>query len=242
MECSFQFLKLCHIETRRRLLVLGVVAVTYLLFQWLLLPYENALRSLLPQSQVPKQVTGSFLAVHSSTKSVMVRNPLTVNSSDSIDPSRFGGVDKYAHSSSLGGEIARDNEPKEKEARYDFPEPIVLSKDEISTENTLEENTALTAKNSEGVKTAFLSSPLILPAAASLINGTDLNYLVSNASSSVGSASLESDVVIIKNGSVTMTSPGKKKMRCNMPPKSITSIHEMNHTLVRHHAKARAMV
>lgn len=238
MECSFQFLKLCHIETRRRLLVLGVVAVTYLLFQWLLLPYENALRSLLPQSQGPKQVTGSFLAVHSSTKSVMVRNPLTVNSSDSIYHSRFGGVDKYAHNSSRGGEIARDNEPKEMEATYDFPEPIVLSKDEISTENTLEENTTLTAKNSEGVKTAFLSSPLILPAAASLINGTDLNYLVFNASSS---ASLESDVVTMKNGSVTITSPGKKKMRCNMPPKSITSIHEMNHILVRHHAKARAM-
>lgn len=239
MECSFQFLKLCHIETRRQLLVLGIVAVTYLLFQWLLLPYEDALRSLLPQSRVPKQVTGSFLAVHSSTKSVMVRNPLTVNSSDSIDPSRFGGLDKYAHNSSRGGEIARDIEPKEKEAKYDFPEPIVLSKDEISTVNTLKENTTLTAKNSEGVKTAFLSSPLILPAAASLINGTDLNYLVFNASSS---ASLETDVVTIQNGSVTMTSPGKKKMRCNMPPKSITSIHEMNHKLVRHHAKARAMV
>lgn len=237
MECSFQFLKLCHIETRRRLLVLGVVAVTYLLCQWLLLPYENALRTLLPQSQVPKQVPGSFLAVHSSTKSVMVRNPLTVNSSDSIGPSRFGGVDKYAHNSSLG--VAHDNEPKEKEARYDFLEPIVLSKDEISTENTLEETTTPTAKNSEGVKTAFLSSPLILPAAASLINGADLNYLVFNASSS---ASLESDVVTMKNGSVTITSPGKKKMRCNMPPKSITSIHEMNHRLVRHHAKARAMV
>ena len=105
MDCSFRFLKLCHIQTRRRLLVLGVVAVTYLMFQWLLLPYENALRSLLPQTHVPDHVTGNFFAIHSSAKSVMVRNPLTVNSSEVIDTPRFGGVEKYADKSSLGGEL-----------------------------------------------------------------------------------------------------------------------------------------
>ncbi|PRQ46663.1 putative xylogalacturonan beta-1,3-xylosyltransferase [Rosa chinensis] len=302
MDCSFQFLKLLHIETRRRLLVLGVVAVTYLLFQWLLLPYENALRSLLPQSQVLDHVTGSSLAIHSSAKSVMVRNPLTVNSSDLIDAPRFGGVERYADNSSLGGEIVHESEPNEEEgfkeidsvleekgidnafehavdgnvdknsssgngvdivaslamvsisneengsnlvkadeASDDFPEPTVLSKDEVSTENTLEENTTEAAKNSEGVKTIFPSSQLILPATASFINRTNVSHLVFNASSSVGSASLESDVVTIKNGSLTMTSPGKKMMKCNMPPKSITSIHEMNLTLVRHHAKPRAL-
>lgn len=306
MDCSVQFLKLCHIETRRRLLVLGVVAVTYLMFQWLLLPYENALRSLLPRSQVPDHVTGSFLTIHSSAKSVMVRNPLTVNSSDLIDAPRFGGVEKYADNSSLGGETVDKSEPNEKEgfkeidsvleekemdntfehaadrnvdenfpsgngvdtdasltlvsiskeengsnlvktneASYDFPEPTVLSKDEVSTENTLEVNTTMAAKHSEGVKTIFPSSPLILPATASFTHQTNVtyvSYLVSNASSSVGSAFLESDIVTIKNGSLTRISPGKKMMKCNMPPKSITSIDEMNLTLVRHHAKPRALV
>ncbi|XP_050367233.1 probable glycosyltransferase At5g03795 [Argentina anserina] len=298
MECSFQFVKLCRIETRRRLLLLGVVAVTYLMFQWLLLPYENALRSLLPQDLVPDHVAGSFLPIHSSAKSVMVRNPLTVNSSDLIDTPGFGGVEKYADSSRLGGEIVHESEPNKKErfmeidsvleekgisntfehaadtnanentpsgngvdvaaslslvsisneengsnlvkaneANYDFPEPTVLSKDEIFTENTPEVNTTVAAKHSDGVKTIFPSSPLILPA----INQANASSLMSNSSSSVRSASVESDVVTIKNGSLALTSPGKKLMRCNMPPKSITSIEEMNLTLVRQHAKPRAL-
>ncbi|KAL6221861.1 hypothetical protein ACLB2K_005253 [Fragaria x ananassa] len=234
------------------------------------------------------------------------RNPeAAVSSGGSRSRHRFGGVEKYADNSSLGGETVDKSEPNEKEgfkeidsvleekemdntfehaanrnvdenfpsgngvdtdarltlvsiskeengshlvktneASYDFPEPTVLSKDEVSTENTLEVNTTMAAKHSEGVKTIFPSSPLILPATASFTHQTNVtyvSYLVSNASSSVGSAFLESDIVTIKNGSLTRISPGKKMMKCNMPPKSITSIDEMNLTLVRHHAKPRAL-
>ncbi|CAL2274913.1 unnamed protein product [Prunus armeniaca] len=296
MKYSFQFPKICHVETRRWLFLLGVLAVTYVLFQSLLLPYGNALRSLLPQNEVQEQFKGSgVFSIHSSAESVMVRNPLTVHSSsDFIDVSMFSGVEKAAGNSGLGGEIGHDRGRKGKDvhkeidlileekgidntfantihrnvdhnfpsenvvdtngslalvsienqengsvqdkanvAKYGFPlERIVLPNYETSTENTLKENSNLTAKKSDGVKTGFPSSPLILPAAASLANATN---------ASVGSTSFKSDVVTSKNGSVVMTNPGRKKMKSELPPKSITSIYEMNHILVRHRASSRSL-
>ncbi|XP_021807096.1 probable glycosyltransferase At3g07620 isoform X1 [Prunus avium] len=296
MKYSFQFPKICHVETRRWLFLLGVVAVTYLSFQSLLLPYGNALRSLLPHNEVQEQFKGSgVLSIHSSAKSVMVRNPLTVHSSsDFIDVSMFGGVEKAAGNSGLGGEIGHGHGPIGKDvhkeidllleekgidntfantmhrnvdhdfpsenvvdtieslalvsienqengsvqdkanvAKYGFPlERIVLPNYETSTENTLKENSNLTAKKSDGVKTGFPSSPLILPAAASLAT-------VINAS--VGSTSFKSDVATSKNGSVVMKNPGRKKMKSELPPKSITSIYEMNHILLRHRASSRSL-
>lgn len=297
MKYSFQFPKICHVETRRWLFLLGVLAVTYVSFQSLLLPYGNALRSLLPQNEVQEQFKGSgVFSIHSSAKSVMVRNPLTVHSSlDFIDVSMFSGVEKDAGNSGLGGEIGHDRGRKGKDvhkeidlileekgidntfantihrnvdhnfpsenvvdtngslalvsienqengsvqdkanvAKYGFPlERIVLPNYETSTENTLKENSNLAAKKSDGVKSGFPSSPLILPAAASLANATN---------ASVGSTSFKSDVVTSKNGSVVMKNPGRKKMKSELPPKSITSIYEMNHILVRHRASSRSLV
>ncbi|KAM1478978.1 hypothetical protein ACFX2I_026335 [Malus domestica] len=275
MEYTFQFPKLCNIEPRSRrwLFLLGVVSVTYLSIQSLLIPYGIALRSLSPHSEVPAQVKGSVLPVHSSAKSMMVRNPLKVNSLDSIDVSMFRGdirqgtepkgndvskeidlmLEEREIDNDFDSDINRnvdDDFPSENvvfvneslalvsiknrenvtilhkadETRHGFHlKKIVLPNSEIARGNASKENSTVTAKRSDGVKTAFHSSPLILPAA----------NLLENRSTSVGSTSLKSGVVASKNGSVVTTRPGKKKMRCELPPKSITSISEMNRILVR---------
>ncbi|KAB2618481.1 glycosyltransferase [Pyrus ussuriensis x Pyrus communis] len=259
MGCTFQFPKLCNIESRSRrwLLLLGVLSVTYLAFQSLLLPYGIALRSLLPQSKDTLQVKGSVLAVHSSAKSMMVRNPLTVNTSDSIDVSMFGGeirqgteptgkdvykeidlidVDRNVDDDFPSENVVVINESlalvsiknrenvtvldKADETRYGFHlEKIVLPNSEITSVGASKENSTVTAKKFD---TAFPSSPVILPA----VN------LLENRSTSVGSISLKRVVVASKNGLV-MARPGKKKMKSDLPPKSITSISEMNRILVR---------
>ncbi|KAM1201609.1 probable glycosyltransferase At3g07620 [Malus sylvestris] len=271
MGCTFQFPKLCNIESRSRrwLLLLGVLSVTYVALQSLLLPDGIALRSLLPHSEDTLQVKGSVLAVHSSAKSMMVRNPLTVNTSDSIDVSMFGGEirqgaepkgnDVYKEIDLMLEEKGIDNNfesdvdrnvdddfpsenvvvineslalvsiknrenvtvlDKADETRYGFHlEKIVLPNSEITRVNASKENSTVTAKKFD---TAFPSSPLILPA----VN------LLENRSTSVGSTSLKRVVVASKNGLV-MTRPGKKKMKSDLPLKSITSISEMNRILVR---------
>lgn len=66
-----------------------VVAATYLLSQSLLLPYGNALRSLLPDGRIPVHDQIDHPIFRSLTKSVIVRSPLTVNVSDLADDSDF---------------------------------------------------------------------------------------------------------------------------------------------------------
>jgi hypothetical protein len=76
------FHKLFHNGKQRWIFMVVVVAVTYLLFQSLLLPYESAIRSLLPDNKVPVGDESSFVSVHSAAKSLMVRYPLMVNASE----------------------------------------------------------------------------------------------------------------------------------------------------------------
>lgn len=270
--------------------MVGVVAVTYLLFQSLLLPYENALRSLLPDGEIPVRAESSFLAVHSVVKSVMVRNPLTVNASELsndlmvvevvknegvgraigdggglegkdsdvengfasdekgldndfelfVDGNLNSGSTPYENvvhmNESLALEIVRNEEnssvlDETSEGRHGVSiEQIVKPNDVVSVGKSPGENTSPKSENSKGVDTTIQSPPLALPRTASSITITYLENVVSNASSSA----LERDGAALKNDSVMMTSTGKKKMRCNMPPKSITSLYEMNRMLVRH--------
>lgn len=266
--------------------MVGVVAVTYLLFQSLLLPYENALRSLLPDGEIPVRAKSSFLAVHSAAKSVMVRNPLTVNASELSNDSmvvevvRTEGVGRaIENGGGLKGEVS-DAEfgfaSDEKGLDNDFElfvdgnlnsgsppyenvlhmndnlaleivrneenssvldesggvslDQIVKPNNGVSVGKNPEENTSLKSENSKGVDTTIQSPPLALPITASSITITHIENVVSNASSSA----LQREGMTLKNDSVLMNSTGKKEMRCNMPPKSITSLYEMNRILARH--------
>ncbi|KAI4350815.1 hypothetical protein L6164_005229 [Bauhinia variegata] len=90
----------------------------------------------------------------------------------------------------------------------------------------------------ESVDATFQSS-LSGPNRTASTNLTYLRNLVSNANPSVGSTSQKNDLIASDNGTARMSGP--RKMRCNMPPKSRTLIHEMEKILARNRRSSRAM-
>lgn len=107
MEYPFHFYGRRYTRAQKWLFVVGVVAATHLLFQSFLLPYGSALRSLLPAHDFPSH-SHNFPGVGSSAKSVVVRNPLTVNASDLIDPNMIVGFEEGADDFEVG-EIGLDS-------------------------------------------------------------------------------------------------------------------------------------
>ncbi|KAK6944935.1 Exostosin, GT47 domain [Dillenia turbinata] len=69
MEYLVQLQNLLKIEPRRLLFVLGVVAITHLLCQSLMLPYGKALMSLMPQSEIAILDKNSISVRHMTAKS-----------------------------------------------------------------------------------------------------------------------------------------------------------------------------
>lgn len=300
MELCFQLPKFFQNVNRRWLLVLGVVAVTHTLFQFLLLPYGNALRSLFPNVNDSMYDKSSFAVIQSSKKSVMVRYPLTVDKSSLNNYFKFDGVLENADDSNGGVEEGHDDGTKKNtedtdhdfsseegdmevlddviqlevdrdleddfpsedvkdrhetfasggvkteesnpvlklanEARFNLPlERNVKSDHDIPTDNVLQQNKSQAHKEFEHVNSTL---PVDSQAVAS---STKATYLKSNGSSSIGPAALKSDSAAAKNYSGVLAKPGKKKMRCEMPPKSVTLIDEMNSILVRHRRSSRSM-
>lgn len=275
MGYSFQILKLGHIEKRRWIFTVGAVAFTYLLFQSLLLPYENALRSLLPDGEVPEHDESSFLAVHSVAKSVMVRNPLAVGSSEF---SKNSMLVKMVKNEDVGGAIGDRDERNgnDRDGENGFP----LDKKDL--ENGFvrlgDENLSSDASSNDVVH--FMKESLVLESVRNHENSSALdeasegrhgilleqivkpNYGVSIVKKPEENTSLTSEKSgdadttiqllssvaepteeLALNTTIEMVSnSGKKKMRCDMPPKLISSIYEMNHILVRHRASSSSMV
>jgi hypothetical protein len=112
----------------------------------------------------------------------------------------------------------------------------VKSDHDIPTDNVLQQNKSQAHKEFEHVNSTL---PVDSQAVAS---STKATYLKSNGSSSIGPAALKSDSAAAKNYSGVLAKPGKKKMRCEMPPKSVTLIDEMNSILVRHRRSSRSKV
>ncbi|KAJ6355503.1 hypothetical protein OIU77_005986 [Salix suchowensis] len=111
----------------------------------------------------------------------------------------------------------------------------VKSDHDIPTDNVLQQSISQAHKEFEHANSTL---PVESQAVAS---STKTTYLKSNGSSSVGPGALKSDSAATKNDSVVLAKPGKKKMRCEMPPKSVTLIDEMNSILVRHRRSSRSM-
>ncbi|KAL5835916.1 hypothetical protein ACOSQ4_015413 [Xanthoceras sorbifolium] len=287
MDLVYQFKRLFHNKTPRWLFLVAVVAVTHLLFQSLLLPYGKALRSLLPDEELSIRDENSQTNLKSLTKSVMVRNPLTVNDSDFtsynavdgfVKPSKdieldsgvrvidvdakndskfeeqgqdnfielvtdrevdsdytSGNVEDLDESFSLDGVKNGDNSVLElaSEARLGLPlEQILEPKGKVPREDSSEQHTSQMPKRFRDVETASSVVP-------QLANITYMRTEESNANSSVASVVLQTNLA--KNVSARIATPGKKKMKCELPPKSVTLINQMNSILVRHRRSSRAM-
>ncbi|KAJ4839869.1 hypothetical protein Tsubulata_903174 [Turnera subulata] len=282
--------KLCQVINRRWLVVVGVVAITHIMFQSLLLPYGNALRSMLPNSNDPMYEQGHLQTLHSSAKSLIIRNTLAVDASSSVNDSIVEGLVKDGSDVGGGGfsghdgvvqQNSRDIEDDFALEEEDLDNPIELVMDEevdgdllpqdrtdgnvtsdgvesqesntilrLGSETRLgvpdkniksnidlphyaipEEDTGLVHKEFGGANTSLIA----LPVEPQKINSaTDISHLKSNGSTSVG-------YTIRKNNTAIVHNSAKKKMRCEMPPKSVTSVDEMNKILARHRRSSRAM-
>ncbi|XP_057468190.1 uncharacterized protein LOC130757466 [Actinidia eriantha] len=298
MEFPIQFQKLCYIEKRKWFFLVVLVAITHFFCQSLMLPYGNALLSLLPEDDRRIRDKGSFLSRLSSVKPVMVRNSIVVNASDSVDPNLFVGAVKDANKYNVGGEITHSNGPmgenrsvesdftlgkrdlenspehvKDTKAGDDFPsENFLDSDDDFVEDNDLDYDPLLEKANksthdpsreqiselSDGVSAENILEADKTPGPEKVetikTNITSLVKLVSNGSIAIGSAALNKssggvEIIVLSkdeshiqlNNKSAMMGSVKKKMRCDMPPKSVMPIYEMNQLLVRHRRSSRAM-
>jgi len=87
MEFSVQFQKLCQMEARRYILIVGMVSLAYLMLQSLMLPYGDALKSLFPDNKVMIRVRSGFpsgrLSVESESESEIDPSTLDRDQSNS---------------------------------------------------------------------------------------------------------------------------------------------------------------
>lgn len=137
-------------------------------------------------------------------------------------------------------------------------EQIVEPSDGTSAENILEADTTMMPE----IRGVVPSPSIVLTPIDSSINITSSVNLAPNVSIAIGSAALnrssggsekrvlskdethvqlQSDHAVLKNNSAMKNDTIGKKMRCDMPPKTIMSINEMNQLLVRHRRSSRAM-
>lgn len=284
--------------------MVGVVAFTYVLFQSLLLPYGDALRSLLPDDEVQKHDQYDIQTVHSSAKLTMVRNPLTIldlaNTSTPIGntdnhilvkgfqhgstPNSKGMFVKEEESprdgyelslnrnDDIGLESVKTVEPNDEEsggttnrvndsilqvdgeASFDFnlkqfvkPNDTIISGNEFEEFDKidmdfgeLEEFKDSSSQKPEDTDTTFNSSTSMLQIPASPVNASHTEYLIPNISSPVGAVNLLNNQTVSETDSKQIAK--RKKMKSEMPPKSVTSFQEMNSILLRHRRSSRAMV
>ncbi|XP_059596660.1 probable glycosyltransferase At3g07620 isoform X2 [Vitis vinifera] len=309
MECTLKFQKFCLVETRRWIFMVGLVAITYLLCQSLLLPYGNALLSLLPDRDVPIYDNFSSPTRQSSVRSFMVNKSLLSNASDLTDTSLFVEVVEDVEKSNVTVEFGDDNGtegtdediedglaleredlenivefneddngPKEKGGDTEnfaseskgmdhvveftkdnniskgLPFKKVVDMDGISALEYVnnQENSSDLKKDSEmrHIGSAVhivkppnegISTDNIVKADASLTPSTPGSLEKEILSKDENLLVLQSDLADLNNNSAMTSNPGRKKMQSEMPPKSVTSIYDMNRRLVRHRASSRAM-
>lgn len=286
MEISFQ--RLFQIEVRKFLFVVGIVAITHLLCQSLILPYGTALKSLMAENEVPFREGNRFPV----RPSQQFGNSIPMNASDFTNTTLFVELVKVANSSNGGEEIGIEFRPKGMDSRQSDFAPEVRNMDnafqlvenrngvngmqsekiedvdekqdnsfilerasdarhslsleqtvkpnhEISADNHLEEDVSRVSSELESRDSAFQSS--LLGSSPPSYNITYLKNSTSDASSAVNSAVLRSDLTTSISNSTTTSTLRRKKMRSELPPKSVTSIDDMNHILVRHRASSRSV-
>ncbi|XP_022731392.1 probable glycosyltransferase At5g25310 [Durio zibethinus] len=120
-------------------------------------------------------------------------------------------------------------------------EQVVKHGQEVSTGKLLENKTSPTPKELGHVNIASQSPTLASPVASLMVNKAYLRNSISNGGPSLQLTPMQSDHVPSKNNSPMIAKPERKRMKCEMPPKSVTTIDEMNRILLRHRRSSRAM-
>ncbi|XP_059276768.1 probable glycosyltransferase At3g07620 [Lycium ferocissimum] len=269
---ELQYLR--QIDKRKLILIVVLVAVTHLFCQTLMLPYGNALRSLLSESKIllPEKISLSVTESPVVKKSANVGDSLSnfdnahvlidrVKSTDKVDAGEDGEIDEVKLRSihSVGKALDNDSDfvedatiendnlfdevvdmdeetamLKNDESKQDLSlEQVVKPNGELSADSELDANRNSVLNDTKAASLTNLSSVVAsnhldhLPVVT--INERNFIYTDNNKSSTGDSTQL------------LQRSPVKKKMRCMLPPKTITSISQMERLLVRHRARSRAM-
>lgn len=277
-----KFLTLIQIEKRKWLFLVGLVALTHLFCQSLMLPYGNALVSLLhtEKNNVLESSDGS------SVKTLIVHNNRSSLDSESLLVRRVKSTKSYNVGSDDKGSMQKDKREEKNPALdsdgmdddddFDFVEDESLvnvkadGEEGFTVQNDRSQENGAPSQIVEGEssKNVPLSNPstgvvlplVVPPAKVLLIESAVWQNSESEVSTSVGSdlgvplnkfkeiskvedhLFLRNNVSASTNASTLPNKPVKKKMRCDMPPKTVTPINEMQQLLVRHRARSRAMV
>lgn len=309
MDYSVKLQSLLQIEKRKWAFLVGLVALTHLVCQSLMLPYGNALFSLLPNQQHDDFLkTDEPLSEEFSSKTVADdKLHKDVSSNLPIEPFSLlvrGVKNKdgyYLEGNVIDGMESLENYKEEKiksdidhdviDDDFDFVEDETLGDVNVVSDEDLmlpsDENLrhGPELRIAEGVSDPGHSLIQLangssgLPANLMLHNGTvkDSSSMVisvakpsiiesvihKNSESQVSSSegfefgvssnkirdaldgglqSLENKFITSENSSFIANKPIRKRMRCDMPPKTVTPIHEMQQLLARNRARSRAMV
>lgn len=217
MEYYVKFQKLCQIEARRHILIVGIVAITYLMLQYFMLPYGNALKSLLPDNQVifsvKNGVSSSQLLVKSEKKS-------EINASSLVGVLKQGGVsidDKFIKNDNASkglGRVIENNVTSEGESG-----PKMVDDQENSYKKKFNKSFRFDR------------------------NGNVESWTQENVVQSENMTELPgSDLTVLRNDSGSMRLRKRKKVKPGMPPISVIPIDRMNRILARHLSFSSKMV
>lgn len=259
MELVYGFRRVFHNESRKWIFLVVVVAVTHLLFQSLMLPYGNALKSLFPDMNHEKD--GLFV-VRSSTKDIIFRNPLTFSASDLKQDSSFSGIKGQGGNLENGIRFERASEAEidrfsrfRNEDNSDIDTGLVYENqenpDESSASDNIEEmkDTNSVTFGDHEVLDGNSASPNVKDREnVSIIKNVvtpdheiSTGMLLENKTSQLPKEEIElvndvqSSLTNSRNSSAG--SSGKKSANSEMP--SVTTIDEMNRILEQHHRSSQ---
>ncbi|KAL3642917.1 hypothetical protein CASFOL_013732 [Castilleja foliolosa] len=244
---------LFHIEKWKWLLLVGLVALTHMFCQSLMLPHGITLLSFSPnEKNVLFEATESSKD-SSSPKTLIVDNDYSSSlDNESLLVRRVKQTKIYNKGST---EI-----DKEEELVSDLDDDINFVEDEtlgnvnvdadegfmiqsesrqikIETSKSVSDskNSKMLDKNAAGVSESLSlligspTKPLLIETVVQRKSESDHGVPFNQTKEISGGESHVSNKTV------------KKKMRCNMPPKTVTSVNEMEQLLVRHRARSRAM-
>ncbi|KAK4415561.1 putative glycosyltransferase [Sesamum alatum] len=310
MDYSINFQRVFQIEKGKWLVLVGLVALTHLFCQSLMLPYGSALLSQLPDEKNNVLVKASESSKHSSVKVLVVDNLVKVGESNLDNESLLVRGVKSTEVYNVGdrddGSALVEKGKQEKmngdgmDDDFDFVEDETLGNVSVDMDegfmmqNDSSQEQRSLYRNGEGESSQSLSlaqlangspglvvpkaettkmlldktvtsgsaalSPLVVSSAKPLLiksvvekktqsevsnsDGSDPGASfnrIKETSDGEGHLLLGNNFASADNTSSMPNKPVKKKMRCDMPPKTVTPISEMQQLLVRHRARSRAM-
>ncbi|GER25127.1 exostosin family protein [Striga asiatica] len=259
MGYSLKIQTLIQIVKRKWLLLVGLVVLTHLLCQSLLLTESPKHSPSLKTLTIDIHHEDSASSLHNESLSVRRVKSTRIRDMDAEDNEGFMKIDKedktdsdldangidddinFVEDETLGNvnmDVGKDYMIKPSDREHDHHRSLQVGKNVSSRRFSLGQ---LTKVNSAAVldsesskisdKDVISSSASLSPLVVSPAKPLLIESAVQKESESVINLSMSNKIV--KNV--------KKKMRCDMPPKTVTSAEEMEKLLVRHRARSRAM-